>query len=59
MMCCPKQGGFTCSPCPVGYITNGLTGCILDDPCIAGVDDCDPKALCSRLRRGQYRCEVW
>ncbi|MEZ4340194.1 MAG: EGF domain-containing protein [Sandaracinaceae bacterium] len=49
--------GYTCT-CSMGYEPDGTT-CVLTDECTAGLDDCDPAAICidaSASRMGDYSC---
>jgi MYXO-CTERM domain-containing protein len=52
--CSNTVGSYSCT-CPAGYGFSGAT-CVVSDACTAGVHDCDPNAVCTRVGTMDWTC---
>lgn len=53
--CTNTGGGFTCGPCPAGYMGTGLTGCDDVNECAVGNGGCDVLTACLNTE-GSFSC---
>eukprot|EP00731_Ephydatia_muelleri_P018718 Em0011g758a len=55
--CTNTAGGYSCGPCPPGYASDGRTQCLLTDPCVAKLHNCERDAYCINTGLGAFRCQ--
>ena len=46
-----------CGICISGYAESGQFGCVLSDPCSAGLHNCEKPEYCINHAVGEFRCE--
>ena len=57
--CENTMGSFVCGPCTEpGQIADGPTECLVSDPCVAGIHDCEKLDYCINYDIGEFRCQV-
>lgn len=55
--CANTVGSYSCGPCPLGYINDGSTQCLLKDPCVAKLHNCEKDAYCFNTALGVFKCQ--
>ncbi|KAL5466910.1 hypothetical protein EMCRGX_G031072 [Ephydatia muelleri] len=55
--CINTVGSYLCGPCPLGYINSSRTDCLLTNPCVAKLHNCEKDEYCLNTAIGAFSCQ--